>query len=1469
MILLALQIRQVQTYLANEALLFISKKTSHVVSLERVRVYWLDEVALENLLVLDIEGDTLLYAKSLTVNYDITDLIGGNSIHVNEIMASNLSLNLIKHKAAEKLNLSIFLDALKSDTAKKESKPIAVDLIGLDTFQFGLEDRNKSRKAKQLDFAHLDVDVPYFSLADLTIQSDSIAGNLLQFKGLEQNTNFRISQFQTQFQLSNQSLSIDNLIFNTPSSHLSDSIQFFYSGLDDFASFVDSVSFVFHFDDTKLSREDIRLITGFDQVKEDLFVDGIFWGKVGDFNIEETKFGYGESYVIGGVSAMGLPDLKRTFILADITESHLLPSDVKPYIGTFTTNLEQMGRIDFTGSFAGFLNDFVARGDFYTDQGEVHSDLNLKIPDDPNNMSYTGNLELKDVNVGGFFKNELIQRVNLKARIDGKGIKKSNANFKMDALIYESGLKGYVYDSIRANGRFFEDFFEGSFKVDDPNCKVKGIAEIDLRENKEILDVLANISKLNADSIQLTARDIAASGKIDLEIRDFDLDFFTASLAIDSTIISIDEKELVLDSIRFNANIVDSVRIIALNAPGIHSNVEGKFKITDVAKDIPVMATGYARKLKIKEDTATLVGSGKKYYFNVDLTLSDISPYVDSLKLPIDLGSYTLIEGHFRQSKSANLQLYFESDTIEYGGNVLIEPLLEINGSEDMENETILTNVILESSRQFISGVPPTEDLLLEAIWFDDNIDITTHISQPATASDLRIESNVRLLKDSIMLKMLPSTIRLLDDDWSFNPTNRIVIKDNITQISNLEIYDSSESIAVNGVLSDSIPTSIEVYSEDLNLNKTGLFSDASIKGFLNGNFNIFRNSPEESYRFDGGFFLKDLTYEDLSVGDIAGVSNWDPSNQSIYSKVEVERENVNTIEAEGYYYPARNIDQLDFEVLFERADLAMAQPFLIDNFSDIDGYANGKLSITGNIEKPAVNGSCEIRDGEVTINYLNTHYVYNGRIRFDPQSIQFVDFELSDRKGAIATVGGSIRHKYFKEMNTDLNLVARNFEFLNTTSVDNQLYYGSAYGTGTIRVTGPLNDLDINANIRTDPNTRFFIPVSEGTSIDQESYISFIDISDTTQLQNIREDNFKLSGLTLDFDIEVTPDAYCELIFDIKTGDIIRGRGRGNLKLRMNTDGEFNMFGPLEIREGAYNFTIPNFISKEFEVIPGSVISWYGDPYNAILDLEATYTQRASFEELENLENQESEELSNRVPILVVLEINEGMLSPDIQFALRLQNEGDAAQDNSTVLEQISRDEQELTRQVISLLFLKRFSPRQSFTLSGGGGVGNSVSEFLSSQVSYLVSQIDENLEVEVDLADLNRDAFNTFQLRFAYTFLDGRLKVTRGGTFGDQNDRNDNVLNDIIGDWSVEYSLSKDGRFRAKVFSTTDQRVLVNENNLNQETGVSLRFVHSFNDLTELLTIRRDEAILRRREEEQEENGEVENPPKASTLN
>ena len=128
-------------------------------------------------------------------------------------------------------------------------------------------------------------------------------------------------------------------------------------------------------------------------------------------------------------------------------------------------------------------------------------------------------------------------------------------------------------------------------------------------------------------------------------------------------------------------------------------------------------------------------------------------------------------------------------------------------------------------------------------------------------------------------------------------------------------------------------------------------------------------------------------------------------------------------------------------------------------------------------------------------------------------------------------------------------------------------------------------------------------------------------------------------------------------------------------------------------------------------------------------------------------------------------------------------------------------------------------------------------MSELLSNQLSYWFSQVDENLEIDVDLNGLDQEALNTFQLRLSYTFLDGRLRITREGGFTNTvESRND--FSSIAGDWTLEYLLSPDGKFRAKMYNRNTYNSLNSglEDAYTTSAGFSLIHTQSFNSLNEL---------------------------------
>jgi hypothetical protein len=235
-------------------------------------------------------------------------------------------------------------------------------------------------------------------------------------------------------------------------------------------------------------------------------------------------------------------------------------------------------------------------------------------------------------------------------------------------------------------------------------------------------------------------------------------------------------------------------------------------------------------------------------------------------------------------------------------------------------------------------------------------------------------------------------------------------------------------------------------------------------------------------------------------------------------------------------------------------------------------------------------------------------------------------------------------------------------------------------------------------------------------------------------------------------------------------------------------------------------------------------------------------------------------------------LELDGPLLSPEIGFDIKITNYpenattpgGGPSLGNAVdlFLSRISLDRQERERQVFSLIILRQFSPENSFNTSGS--FGSSVSELFSNQLSYWITQVDENLEIDVDLSGLDAEALNTFQLRLSYSFFDGRLRVTRDGSFTDvENEAN--PLS-VLGEWTVEYFLTRDGQFRAKVYNRNNYNTWVNQaDQSNRQTsfsgGVSLLHVTSFDTFSEIFQDFKKEKLEEKELPEKEEEQEI--PP------
>ncbi len=457
----------------------------------------------------------------------------------------------------------------------------------------------------------------------------------------------------------------------------------------------------------------------------------------------------------------------------------------------------------------------------------------------------------------------------------------------------------------------------------------------------------------------------------------------------------------------------------------------------------------------------------------------------------------------------------------------------------------------------------------------------------------------------------------------------------------------------------------------------------------------------------------------------------------------------------------------------------------------------------------------------------------------------------LKDVQGHLATFQGGISHNHFRNFVLDVSSNLNNFQVLNTNLTHNSLFYGTAYASGELDILGASNNIELNARATTQPNTRIYIPLATSNGQFQEEFINFINVHDTNHLEaeeSVRKPS--ANNFRMNFDLNVTPDAYAEIQIDPRTGENIQGRGRGVLSLRIDSEGNFSMTGNYEIVDALYNFSLYNVINKKFVVEPGGRIAWFGDPYEGVMNLQAAYVENVSLISLQDnttAGDQENTQMKRKYPLKIVMDLNGPLLSPDIAFDFDFSNfpEGELQIPISAFENRIANDEQEKNRQVFSLIMLRRFSPAGQFS---GAGIGfSNLSQLISSQLNSLVSQVDQNLEIDFDLASLDETAMETFQLRVAYTFFDGRLRVMRDGGFTDYQGKTD--LNSIAGDWQAEYLLTEDGRYVIRVYNRTNFNNTLNSlYNRNPNTyGISLSQTLLFSSFRELFQKRNRRDLFR----------------------
>lgn len=1472
------QIPKIQTRLLNEISSFIAKNTSFRLTIGHANLTWYDEFILEEVRLYQAANDsTMIMVNAMSIDFGLIHYLFNQEIVGDELTLISPKLHIIKPNDSTEMNINQFIGELKAVFKKEKANKktsIYIEEVSIENGLFSFNQIDTPPPPSGKDYFHFRYDSLNSHIINLSYENDSIGMNIDSLASVDPNTDLDIKHLSGAFHFTKKSLGFTDMKLKTNRSTISDSIILHYDSPDHLKYFLDSVEFDISLKESIIDHRDIAI---FNQaalkIGSPITLSGSLLGTVSKLSTQNLQLDYGHSHIQGDGYFGGLPDIKETFIDFHFDQSFIQAADFKSLLtDNIYDKLDKLKTIQLEGNFAGFVSNFVANGTALSEMGFIKSDLNMRI-DNKSVAHYSGKIDLQNFRINEVFQ-ELggIRNITMNGEIKGKGLEVNNANFDLNANIDSIQLNNISLNNISTVGHFEKQFLNADFEIYDPKLIFSGIVEVDIREDHNKFRIDANMDTLDLYAMGVTKEPLVISSVLDINMKGLKLDDMRGYVMLSDNFINFKSKRLKIDSINLISSLISDFREISLYTDNISAELKGSFSNQQLVKSFTELYQEIY--LNLQNDSASL----NQYYLekqhaviqklsaDLELRMRDINEYIEPFYPDFHISKNIKIDSRIVQDSISTLTFHSSIDTLKYKSHSLHSTLVDLSLSKNYFSKDVLASLTSQSESQVWQKGIQSENFNAEIIWDKSLMTVWASIKQPEFNNNINLSSEINFLNDQTTIHMVPARLRLLDQRWVWNQTNQINIKKEGVEFIEFGLTNQNQKLEANGRYGDNNAESVKIDLSEISLSSIQSLIPFSLEGTLDGGIRVQKG--EKYSIIDGEIVADSIKIQDFLLGNLFINSLWDHETQGLMVKMDLARNGEKKIELAGEFFPNRSENQLDISASFVESDLEAIDPFVQKNFSHLKGKITGEIKIGGNLSSPSFIGQTKITEGHALVKYLNARYDFNGDISLNGKKLTTQNLKLVDRNGNNATITGDI--EFLDAKNLALNLDGRfqNFQILNTSIKNNSLYYGSAVTTGNVQFRGTTADLIISASAKSERGTKLFLPIGQKNKVktDQKEYIQFVNLSEQDDKQeeqkelSIEPEPNKIKGIRLDLDLEFTPEAYIELIFDIKSGDIIRGRGDGSINLAINRDGDFTMFGDYSIQQGGYNFTLYNIINKEFEIQKGSNIAWYGNPYGAILNIDASYIQQASlFPILNNLteDEQNANELRKKYPTKVDLKLTQNLLAPDIKFGISIEDYPRRLTLNSTgrtydlesqvnaFKNKIRNNEQEMNRQVFSLLVLRKFSPEDNIEFNTAT-LGTSLSEFVSNQLSYWATQVDENLEIDVDLASLDEDAFNTFQLRMSYTFMDGRLKVTRGG--GIPNEQNNNNVYSYIGDWSVEYLITEDGRFRAKVYSRADLNTIQSNENLNNnsvETGFSLQFIRSFDELKEILRDSREKNL------------------------
>lgn len=1432
----------VQSFIGRKVSQVLSRHIPQELSVGRIDIRPSGRVLLEDLLLLDHRGDTLIAADSVRARIGLRGLFRGD-LSLACARVDGLRMNVVKYPGDTLNSLAVFTRNFPRKK-KEDRKPffLKIGRAGISRGEFSFQDRTAERY-----YAAHDVSIAANGLSiapgDYRVEIDSL--RLRSSEGLE------LQRLSGAFRAGEKGLVADKVVLNTARSRLRFSAAAYLppgdSASTPWKDKLRRMQFSLSVDPSHIDPGEAENFFPAARALPPTDLSARIIAQEHLLDIRELKISMGNVFsadLSGRIDSPGAlrqgegKIVVKSLRLAPVRAIAVMNAVSGKYLPKKT--YDRLSAIEhLSGSALVNLKDedVTAVASLTTPS---HGKIFLRAASadlwSRRNARYTARAVLERIDAGLLSGSEDLGALTLLADIRGQGFDLSSARAEISASIPLLEFKGYSYTGIGLSARLREGTLTAETAVEDPNLVVKASAEVRKGASREdplqgSLDIYLDKSDLHAlglvrDSI------VNVRGTIQAQAQGKNLDDLTGTLSFSEMSYNSAGRYYYIDRILVQSQAVDSLRRrLSVESDGLFDGyIEGNYLLSQVPAAI---ANGLLSGFKTyRKKTVT---PGQRYDFQLNIAASNVKV----VNTPLVFDGQTHLGGKVDTSQD-DFSFDILADRINYR-NILVDTL-------QFRLNTANANVLSVKAQKFINPVYSIEDLDFSALRYADSLALRSDFRKWNSPDSIAFHLNAYLRDDTqgdIVLGILPSSIDLERMKWRLGSPgaarDRVIwnVEQGLWRIDSLSLVSGAARMSANGYYTprDSMDIRLNVHSLDL-ARTVRLRNNVPLQGRLNARVHLSKASAESTPIPEASLNIDSLAVGSDRIGDLDLAVKADLPNRYVNTSARLIHGAREALSLRGglHIVPEQGLVP-EIDIALDSLPLDGVHYLLPTVFNRSAGYASAQLAVRGTMKSPQINGAVRLDGTRLGIKFTNVEYIIPDGTQV-PVRNSFFYFEDIRARDAIyatqATLRGRIYHDNFRPWYLDLRADADRTLVLNTSGEGEEKFYGRVFATGYMKLQGPTNALKYDIAARTERNTFFAIDIGGTSDFKDSPMITFVPPK-TSHVDSLLADLKKKivrsapeTSSEMNIDIQATPEATLALYLDKTSGHMIEASGQGGVSMRLSPKGTFTLNGNYQTTGGTYTFVYQNLIKRSFTLLSGGRITFDGDPSNPSLDLSASYktTVKPAVYLSSVAENAREE-------VVTTIHLTGDLMNPVYNFDIQMPR---APENVREELAYRLSDQEQLNQQFISLMALNSFTAtgendNQNVVATGVTGL---TAGMLSSQFSNILQRFVQGVDINVNLNTsssryVEAHESTDFEVGISTKLFDDR--VTVNGVVGVPTGT---TQSDLAGDVEIEYNISPDGRLRAVFVNRRQNDYLNNQQGYMQSVGISYR--QEFNTLREL---------------------------------